>query len=52
MKDERKIIKPMADHLSEKLNADYYETSAKEGENVKNIFQKIAEQVYFSKMKK
>ena len=52
LKDERKIIKPMADHLSEKLNADYYETSAREGKNVKEIFQKMAELVYHSKMKK
>ena len=52
LKDERKIIKPMADHLAEKVNAAYYETSAKEGENVKKIFHKMAELVYHSKMKK
>jgi len=52
LKDERKIIQPMATHLSEKLNADYYETSAKEGANVKMIFQKMANLVYHSKTKK
>ncbi len=43
LKDERKIIQPMADHLSEKINAPLFETSALTGENVKLIFQKIAE---------
>jgi len=52
LKDERKIIKPMADHLAEKLNCTYYETSAKTGDNVKLIFQKTAEIVKDSKMKK
>ncbi len=50
LKDERKIILPMAEHLSEKLNAPYYETSALTGENVKVVFQKIAELVYKSKV--
>jgi len=49
LKDERKIILPMAEHLSEKLNAPYLETSALTGENVKLIFQKIAELVYKAK---
>jgi len=49
LKDERKIIRPMAEHLSEKLNAPYFETSALTGENVKVVFQKIAESVYKSK---
>ena len=52
LKDERKIIKPMADHLAEKLNCTYYETSAKSGDNVKLIFQKTAEIVKDSKIKK
>ncbi len=52
LKDERKIIKPMADHLAEKLNCTYYETSAKTGDNVKLIFQKTAEIVKDSKIKK
>jgi small GTP-binding protein len=52
LKDERKIIKPMADHLAEKLNCAYYETSAKTGDNVKLIFQKTAEIVKDSKIKK
>ncbi len=47
--EERKIILPMAEHLSEKLNAPYFETSALTGENVKVVFQKIAELVYKSK---
>ena len=47
--EERKIILPMAEHLSEKLNAPYFETSALTGVNVKLVFQKIAELVYKSK---
>ncbi|MHA2287466.1 MAG: Rab family GTPase [Promethearchaeota archaeon] len=50
LKDERKIILPMAEHLSEKLNAPYFETSALTGENVKVVFHKIAELVYKAKM--
>jgi small GTP-binding protein len=46
LEEERKIILPMAEHLSEKLNAPYFETSALTGENVKKIFQKIGELVY------
>lgn len=49
LKDDRKIIMPMAEHLSEKLNAPYFETSALKGDNVKLIFHKIAELVYKSK---
>ena len=49
LKDERKIILPMAEHLSEKLSAPYYETSALTGETVKEVFHKIAELVYKSK---
>lgn len=49
LKEERKIIRPMAEHLSEKLNAPYFETSALTGENIKIVFQKIAESVYKSK---
>jgi small GTP-binding protein len=46
LEEERKIILPMAEHLSEKLNAPYLETSALTGENVKKIFHKIGELVY------
>ena len=46
LKDERKIILPMAEHLSEKLSAPYFETSALTGETVKEVFQKIAELVF------
>ena len=50
LKDERKIILPMAEHLSEKINAPFFETSALTGENVKSIFQKIAELTLRSKL--
>ncbi|MFX0040730.1 MAG: Rab family GTPase [Promethearchaeota archaeon] len=50
LKDERKIILPMAEHLSEKLAAPFFETSALSGENVKKIFQKIAELTLRSKL--
>ncbi len=52
LKEERKIIRPMAVHLSEKLNAPYFETSALNGENVETIFSKIAELCYHSKKRK
>jgi len=47
--EERKIILPMAEHLSEKLNAPYFETSILNGENVKAVFQKISELIFNSK---
>ncbi|MBY9005543.1 MAG: GTP-binding protein [Candidatus Lokiarchaeota archaeon] len=50
--DDRKIIVPMMEHLSEELNATFFETSAKTGENVKTIFRKIADVVLQSKLKK
>ena len=50
LKDEKKIILPMAEHLSQKLNAPFYETSAISGENVKEIFHKIAELTLLSKL--
>jgi Ras-related protein Rab-1A len=46
LEDERKIILPMAEHLSQKIDAPYFETSALTGENVKPIFRKIAELVF------
>jgi small GTP-binding protein len=49
LKEQKKIILPMAEHLSEKLNAPYFETSNLTGQNVKAVFQKIAELVYLSK---
>lgn len=52
LKEERKIIQPMADHLSEKLNAPYFETSAVTGQNIKLVFEKIAELLYHSKTRK
>ena len=51
LKDKRKIILPMAEHLSEKLNAPYFETSALTGEIVKEVFQKIGELVFKYKEK-
>jgi small GTP-binding protein len=52
LKDERKIIQPHATHLSDELNAHYFETSAKSGENVKDIFESIAREVYLFKTRK
>jgi len=49
LKDERKIILPMAEHLSKKINAPYYETSTLTGENVNLVFKKIAELIYKAK---
>ena len=49
--EERKIIVPMMEHLSEELNATFFETSAKTGEKVKSIFRNIAEIVLQSKLK-
>ncbi|TFG24101.1 MAG: GTP-binding protein [Promethearchaeota archaeon] len=51
LKDDRKIVQPHADHLSEELNAEYFETSAKTGINVKKIFETIAKKVFLSKTK-
>ena len=50
LKEERKIILPMAEHLSKKINAPYYEISALTGQNVNIVFQKIAELIYLSKV--
>lgn len=50
LKDEKKIILPMAEHLSQKLNAPFFETSALTGENVSTIFHKIAELTLLSKL--
>ena len=36
----------MAEHLSEKLNSPYFETSALTGEIVKEVFHRIAELVF------
>lgn len=50
LKDEKKIILPMAEHLSQKLNAPFFETSALTGEKVSEIFHKIAELTLLSKL--
>jgi len=39
----------MAEHLSQKLDALYFETSALTGERVKLVFEKMAQLVYQSK---
>jgi len=49
LEDERKILLPMAEHLSEKLNAPYFETSLVTGENINRIFHKMAELIYKAK---
>ncbi len=46
LEDQRKIIKPHTQHLSEKLNAEYFETSAKTGVNVDKMFRRMAELLY------
>lgn len=48
--NQRKIILPMAEHLSEKLNAPYFETSVRTGQNMQTIFKTIAELIYLSKI--
>jgi small GTP-binding protein len=50
LKDEKKIILPMAEHLSQKLNAPFFETSALTGENVSEMFLKIGELTLLSKL--
>ena len=50
LKEEKKIILPMAEHLAKKLNAPYYETSTLTGENVNLVFKKIAELIYRAKV--
>jgi len=49
LNDERKIILPMAEHLSKKIIAPYIETSAKTSINIAEIFQKITELIYYKK---
>jgi GTPase SAR1 family protein len=50
LKNEKKIILPMAEHLSQKLNAPFFETSAITGENIAEMFTKIAELTLLSKI--
>jgi small GTP-binding protein len=49
---ERKIILPMAEHLGKKLNAPYFEVSLITGENVRLVFQTIAELMYIKENEK
>jgi small GTP-binding protein len=48
-RDERKIILPMALHLSNKINAPYFETCSITGENLDLLFHAIAESIYVYK---
>ncbi len=50
LNEERKIILPMAEHLSEKIDAPFFETSASTGKNVKLIFEKMAKLTLRSKL--
>ncbi len=50
LNEERKIILPMAEHLSEKIDAPFFETSALTGKNVKLIFEKMAKLTLHSKL--
>ncbi len=50
LNEERKIILPMAEHLSEKIDAPFFETSALTGKNVKLIFEKMAKLTFSSKL--
>lgn len=49
---ERKIINPMVQNLSKKLNAPYFEVSLATGENVTLVFQRVAELLYAQKNEK
>jgi small GTP-binding protein len=51
LQDERKIIRSRAEHLSENLNAPYYEISALTGNNIEKIFHNLAEMIYNSKLR-
>jgi small GTP-binding protein len=48
--DEKKIILPMAEHLSKEINAPYYEISPLNGNNIDIIFRNLAEMIYNSKL--
>jgi len=50
LNEERKIILPMAEHLSEKIDAPFFETSALTGKNVKVIFEQMAKLTLRSKL--
>lgn len=49
LKDDRKILLLRAEHLSEKLNAPYFEISALTGNNIDKVFRNLAEMIYNSK---
>jgi small GTP-binding protein len=47
LKEERKVTGPHIDHMKEQLGIqEYIETSAKDGENVKKMFETIARLIY------
>ena len=52
LESERKIVQLHADHLSHELNAQYFETSAKSGENIDLIFKTITKITFDSKSQK
>ncbi len=49
LKYKREVPLPMAELLSKKLNAPFFETSALTGRGIKDIFQKIADLTFQSK---
>ncbi|GAB4328852.1 MAG: Rab family GTPase [Promethearchaeota archaeon] len=49
LRDQRKIIVPMAENLAKQLGIDYYETSALTGENVDKIFMTLTRLMIESK---
>ena len=50
LKKERKIIRPMAENMMDQLGISiYYETSALDGTNVNEVFEKITDMMYKKK---
>ncbi len=45
LEDERKVTSEMATRLSHEIGAPFFETSAKEGENVKLVFEEITRRI-------
>ena len=50
--EERKVETKDIEKLAKKLNLGFYETSAKTGEHIPEVFQKMAEFIYNKKVKK
>ena len=51
-KEQRKITKVQGEELAKKLGVDYFEVSAKTGQNINAIFQDLARKMYNSKKQK